>query len=108
MEGKDMTRDDITRMAQEVGFVAYGEDAGEYRIPTPAFHNRLERFAKLIRNDYSTKHAQLWLKRIDEAVAAEREACAKAVLAVANDDAGNPYKQALRIGAETIRARGQE
>jgi hypothetical protein len=40
--------------------------------------------------------------------AAEREACAKVVLGIANDDAGNPYKQALRIGAEAIRARGQE
>jgi UDP-N-acetylmuramate-alanine ligase len=52
-----MTQDDIIRMAREVGFVAYGEDAGEYRIPTPAFHNRLKRFAAL-------------------AAAAEREACA--------------------------------
>ena len=43
-----MTRDDILRMAREVGFVAYGEDCGEYRIPTPAFHNRLERFATLV------------------------------------------------------------
>jgi hypothetical protein len=34
-------------------------------------------FAKLVRDDYSNKHAQLWLKRIDEAVKAEREACAK-------------------------------
>jgi hypothetical protein len=55
-----MTRDDIIRMAREVGFVAYGEDAGEYRIPTPAFHSRLERFAALV-------------------AAAEREVCAKIV-----------------------------
>jgi hypothetical protein len=46
-------------------------------------------------------------QRIEEAVKAEREACAKVVLADANDDAGNPYKQALRIGAEAIRAREQ-
>jgi hypothetical protein len=52
-----MTQDDIIRMAREVGFVAYGEDAGEYRIPTPAFHGRLKRFAALV-------------------AAAEREACA--------------------------------
>ncbi len=44
-------KDDIIRMAREVGFVAYGEDAGEYRIPTPAFHCRLERFAALVRAD---------------------------------------------------------
>jgi hypothetical protein len=43
-----MTRDDIIKWAQEVGFVAYGEDAGEYRIPTPAFHCRLERFANIV------------------------------------------------------------
>ena len=45
---------------------------------------------------------------VKAAVEAEREACAKVVLGIANDDAGNPYKQALRIGAEAIRARGQE
>jgi len=44
---------------------------------------------------------------IEAAVLAEREACAKTVLKIANEDAGNPYKQALRMGAEAIRARGQ-
>ncbi len=44
---------------------------------------------------------------IEAAVLAEREACAKVVLGIANKDAGNPYKQALRIGAEAIRARGK-
>jgi hypothetical protein len=51
---------------------------------------------------------QEWRDRLEAAVKAEREACAKVVLGIANDDAGNPYKQALRIGAEAIRARGQE
>ena len=36
--------------------------------------------------------------------AAVKEECAKLVLQVANDDAGNPYKQALRMGAAAIRA----
>ena len=36
----------------------------------------------------------------------EREACAKVCDDLANEDAGNPYKQALRMGAEAIRARG--
>ncbi len=45
---------------------------------------------------------------VKAAVEAEREACAKVVLTIANKDAGNPYKQALRIGAEAIRARGQQ
>lgn len=46
------------------------------------------------------------VERLKTAVADEREACANAVLKIANDDAGNPYKQALRMGAEAIRARG--
>ena len=37
----------------------------------------------------------------------EREACAKVVLSIANEDAGNPYKKALRMGADAIRARRQ-
>jgi hypothetical protein len=45
---------------------------------------------------------------VNHAIEAEREACAKVVLTIANKDAGNPYKQALRIGAEAIRARGQQ
>ena len=74
-----MTRDNITRMAREAGI--------ECVMVRPE-DMVLYRFAALV-------------------AAAEREACAKAVLAIANDDAGNPYKQALRIGAEAIRARGQ-
>ena len=64
MDEPKMTRDDIIRMARKADLHHYGGDV----------EDALERFAKLIRNDYSTKHAQLWLKRIDEAVAAEREA----------------------------------
>ena len=46
--------------------------------------------------------------RFAELVAAkERELCAQAVINIANLDAGNPYKQALRMGAEAIRARGK-
>jgi hypothetical protein len=42
---------DIERLAREAGFVAYGEDCGEYRIPTPAFKHRMEWFAALVRNE---------------------------------------------------------
>lgn len=35
----------------------------------------------------------------------EREGCIDALLKIANQYAGNPYKQALRMGVETIRAR---
>jgi hypothetical protein len=80
-----MTKDDIIRMAREArGYPAAPTDGSLWLFS----ESHLERFAKVV-------------------AAAEREACAKAVLAIANDDAGNPYKQALRIGAEAIRARGQ-
>jgi hypothetical protein len=42
---------DIEKLAREAGFVAYGEDCGEYRIPTPAFKHRMEWFAALVRNE---------------------------------------------------------
>jgi hypothetical protein len=61
-----MERDQIIQWAREAGL----EDMWEL---TPRFTERLEAFAKKVRDDYSNKHAQLWLKRIDEAVKAERE-----------------------------------
>ena len=86
-----MTKDDIIRMAREVGFVAYGEDAGEYRIPTPAFHGRLERF-------FQAAYAA--------GAAAEREACAK----VCDENAkycNHPFhREAIQSQAFAIRARG--
>ena len=63
-----MTKEEVIAMAREAGF--------ELDCCSLEWHDRIERFAKLVRNDYSNKHAQLWLKRIDEAVKAEREACA--------------------------------
>lgn len=74
-----MKRDEIIRMAIEAELVP------DALWETP----ELKRFAELV-------------------AAAERDACVKDVLSIANDDAGNPYKQALRIGAEAIRARGQK
>ena len=37
----------------------------------------LERFAKLVRDDYSNKHANLWLDRCHKFMLDEREACEK-------------------------------
>ncbi len=78
-------KEDIIRMAREVGFVAYGEDAGEYRIPTPAFHCRLERFAALVRAD-------------------ERNACAAIARQWDVDHQGSNYGGCI---ATLIEARGQ-
>ena len=83
-----MNRDDIIRMAIEAGALQIGFNKTTMQSEFSIFAHELERFFHM-------------------AQAAEREACAKAVLAIANHDAGNPYKQALRIGAEAIRARGQ-
>jgi len=95
-----MTKDDIIRMAREACEVAPREDWNS--TAWVLSDEGLERFAKLLRNDYSTKHAQLWLKRIDEAVAAEREACAKVC------EAHHDYTKAIALNCATaIRARGQ-
>ena len=80
-----MNKEDIIRMAAQVGFVAYGEDAGEYRIPTPAFHSRLGRFAELV-------------------AAAERSACAQ-VCEEFEEDMGHGIPQRCALA---IRTRGEK
>ena len=57
-----MTSDEITKLIQGNGLTLHGD---------------IEHFAALVRDDYSYKHASLWLTRIDEAVKAERVACVK-------------------------------
>jgi hypothetical protein len=69
-----MDRETIIKLAREAGFPIPKVPAGELE---PALLSVVERFAKLVRDDYSFTHAQLWIKRINDAVAAEREACAK-------------------------------
>ena len=65
-----MNREDIIRMAREAGF----------RVKTTeSLLEELERFAELVRKDYSTTHANLWLDRIHKFVLEEREACIKIV-----------------------------
>ena len=46
-------------------------------VPHRGVITQLERFAKLVRDDYSNKHSQLWQVCVEDAVKAEREACAK-------------------------------
>jgi hypothetical protein len=87
-------------MLREVGFAALGQGS-------PAFE-KFERLVELVRDDYSNKHAQLWLKRIDEAVKAEREACAK-VCEESASYCNHPFhREALESGAFAIRARNKE
>ena len=102
---KTMKRDDIIRMAKEAGSEAF-------KYPSMISEEDwqvLERFAKLVRNDYSNKHAQLWLKRIDEAIQAEREACAKVCEDLDFDDwQDRGWDQGTYDCAKAIRARGQQ
>jgi hypothetical protein len=90
-----MDKEDIIKMAKEVW------TAGDVYIGPN--HESLERFAELVRNDYSSKHAKVWLRRIDETVKAEREACAK----VCEDiDEYEHEEDWATWCAEAIRARG--
>jgi Trp operon repressor len=104
-----MTRDDIIRMAKEAG-----SDAFKYpSMISEEDWQVLERFAKLVRNDYSNKHAQLWLKRIDEAIQAEREACAKVCESLSLEWEDQPEIAQAELAtmldcALAIRARGGE
>jgi hypothetical protein len=94
-----MTRDDIIRMAKKAKLQCY-MNLTEHSLAI----EDLEHFAALVRDDYSYKHASLWLTRIDEAVKAEREACAK----VCDDiDAEYGGEDVLATWcAKAIRARG--
>jgi gamma-glutamyl phosphate reductase len=62
-----------------------------------------EACAKLVRDDYSNKHAQLWLKRIDKAVKAERE---RIIAANAPElERANAHIKALEDELASLRAR---
>lgn len=89
-------RDNIIRMAREAG-MEFRENADEFNTACcDGVHcDELARFAELVRKDYSTTHANLWLDRIHKFMLEEREACAKIA-----DEAG-PY-----TAADLIRARG--
>jgi len=67
-----MTTEDIIKMAREAGIA----DAF-MTVPHRGVIAQLERFAKLVRDDYSNKHSQSWQVCVEDAVKAEREACAK-------------------------------
>jgi len=43
-----MNNQRLKALIEEVGFVGYGEDAGFYNVPVPAFISRMDRFAELI------------------------------------------------------------
>ena len=97
-----MTKDEIIRMAQEAGAELAELPRGDAWLFTD--DECLERFAKLVRDDYSTTHANLWLDRVHKFVLEEREACIKIV----EDEA---FQYASPVWAfeivNDIKARGQ-
>jgi hypothetical protein len=103
-----MNREDIIRMAQEAGF----------RVnTTESLLEELERFAELIRKDYSTTHANLWLDRVHKFVFEEREACEAlhdhedVQAPIGNSSWGEAYQEGWAQGTaayrDAIKARGR-
>jgi hypothetical protein len=96
-----MDRETVIKLAREAGFDCapdghiYADDADG------VCDNEVERFAKLV-----TEHNdKLWFKRINEAVASEREACARECdiqASFGNDD----ERFGARQCGNAIRARG--
>ena len=99
-----MTQEEVIAMALESKILEPIEllEGNQWRQDTL---RELEAFAKLVRNDYSNKHAQLWLKRIDEAVKAEREACAQIAETPISGEQDDITMEAKDRVAKAIRAR---
>ena len=85
-----MTSDEIIKLVQDNGLTLHGD---------------IEHFAALVRNDVFNKHNHLWLRRINEAVKAEREACAKLLEGGSFLHDQSPAKLLADEAAKAIRAR---
>jgi len=66
-----MTKEEVIAMARQAKLPHY------YQTKEIANLDALELFASLVKSYVFKKHVDLWLKQIDRAVKAEREACAK-------------------------------
>ena len=99
-----MTQDEIIDMARKSDFEIHSDNLITWDGIDCT--SELIAFAKLVRNHYSYTHAHLWLTRIEGAVKAEREACAKIVEESSLPDTYS--EECLPDIAKEIRARGQE
>ena len=110
-----MDRDEIIRMAREAG-LPYEYDTG--RI---LYLKELERFAALVaaaereamieqgwRQCAKDQRTTQFCGMVEQAVLAEREACAKVCEENADDDTEGEWDSACISCADHIRARGQE
>ena len=70
-----MSREDTIRIAQQAG-LHIATDVNWMPVISLEY---AEKFAELVRKDYSTTHANLWLDRIHRFRLEEREACIKIV-----------------------------
>ena len=101
-----MTQEEIIRMAREAGFETEDWANGTHVIVYESgreidITNELERFAALVAANEREKHNSPSWETVDDAIAAEREACAK----VCETD-----ELCCKCGdecAEAIRARGE-
>jgi len=87
-----MASDEIIKLVQDNGLTLHGD---------------IEHFAALVRNDVFNKHNHLWLRRINEAVKAEREACAKLLEGGSFLHDQSPAKLLADEAAKAIRARSK-
>jgi hypothetical protein len=107
-----MNREQIIQMAREAGWKDLRDFDSEMReeIYMGKLQD-LERFAELVRKDYSTTHANLWLDRIHKFMLEEREACAKVLDEMAEQMVADMEPSTaiawVRNRAEFIRARGE-
>ena len=107
--------DDIIRMAREVGLRsavllhAWGKEDALCDSEIEELR-QIERFAALVAKEAERKasfdRAELWIKRINDAVLAEREACALVCINIANKPSNVILGVAINCAA-AIRARGQ-
>ena len=68
-------------------------------------HQNVVDFARAIEREIGFAKAELWIKRINDAVLAEREACEKVCKADDPND-GSGYSMACKALAKLIKARG--
>jgi hypothetical protein len=103
-----MNREDIIRMAREVGFDDFEQDVMLERFA--ALVSAAERERIFAANAPVIEQVNTHIKALVELVAAEREACAKVCETQLSklEHTDKPYNNGVRACAAAIRARGEE
>ncbi len=107
-----MTREDTIRIAQEAG-LHIATDVNWMPVIGLEY---AEKFAELVRKDYSTTHANLWLDRVHKFMLEERKACEAlhdhedVQAPIGNSSWGEAYQEGWAQGTaayrDAIKARG--